>query len=167
MVWTEHRIHRLFEISVLLKGAHALLECGAGVALALISTQTIVAWATGLTQHELTADPHDLIANFFLNEARSFSVSTKSFYVFYLLTHGIVKLFLVAGLLRNKAWAYPASLVVLFLFIVYQVYRFTFTHAWGLVVLTVFDVGVIVLIWHEYQLVRRHLSRQHGAGETT
>ncbi len=107
MAWTERRIHRIFELSVLLKGAHAIVECLAGVALALLSTQTILGWVTWLTQHELTDDPSDLVANLLLDMAQGFSVSAKAFYVFYLLSHGIVKLFLVAGLLRNKSWAYP------------------------------------------------------------
>jgi hypothetical protein len=33
----EHRIHQIFKLSVLLKGAHAVLECVGGVAPALIS----------------------------------------------------------------------------------------------------------------------------------
>jgi len=61
-------------------------------------------------------------------------------------------------LLRNKLWAYPVSLVVLGLFIVYQLYRFSYTHGFGLIVLTVFDVFVMGLIWREYRLVRRHLT---------
>jgi uncharacterized membrane protein len=59
-------------------------------------------------------------------------------------------------LLRNKLWAYPASLVILSLFIAYQVYRFSYTHSVGLVVLTAFDLIVMVLIWHEYRLVQKH-----------
>lgn len=154
---TEHRIHQIFEVSILLKGANAVLECVGGVALALISTHTIVSWITWITQDEFTQDPNDFVATHLLNMAQSFSVSTKNFYVFYLLSHGIVKLLLVAGLLRNKFWAYPASLVVLGVFIAYQVYRYTFTHSIGLVLLTVFDLFVMYLIWHEYQLIRHHL----------
>ena len=154
---TEHRIHQIFEVSILLKGAHALLECIAGVALALVSPRTIVSWITWLTQDEFVEDPNDFVATHLLNMAQGFSVSTKNFYVFYLLSHGVVKLFLVAGLLKNKVWAYPASLVVLAVFIAYQIYRFTYTQSPGLVLLTVFDLLVMYLIWHEYQLVRRHL----------
>jgi uncharacterized membrane protein len=87
-----------------------------------------------------------------------FSVSSQHFYAFYLLSHGLVKVALVIGLLRNKLWAYPASLVVLSLFIVYQVYRYSYTHSMGLIVLTVFDVFVMFLIWHEYRLVSRKTS---------
>ena len=92
--------------------------------------------------------------------AQSFSVQTQHFYAFYLLSHGIVKLALVVGLLMGRLWAYPASLAVMTLFIAYQLYRFTFTHSPGLIVLTVFDLVVIALIWHEYRLIRHHLPTE-------
>jgi uncharacterized membrane protein len=70
--------------------------------------------------------------------------------------HGIVKPLPVIRLLRNKLWAYPASLIILGLFIVYQLYRFSYTHGAGLILLTVFDIFVMGLIWHEYRLMRHH-----------
>jgi uncharacterized membrane protein len=154
----ERRVHQIFEISVLLKGAHALIECIGGLVLALVSTDAIKGLVNALTQEELTEDPNDFVATHLLSLAQNFTVSTQRFYAFYLLSHGVIKLLLVAGLLRNKLWAYPVSLVVLGLFIVYQLYRFSYTHGVGLIVLTVFDVIVMGLIWHEYQLVRRHLT---------
>jgi uncharacterized membrane protein len=152
----ERRIHQTFEISVLLKGAHALIECIGGLVLAFVSTSTIASVVNALTQEELIKDPKDFVAAHLLGLAQNFSVSTQHFYAFYLLSHGVTKLFLVIGLLRNKLWAYPASLVVLGLFIVYQLYRFSYTHGVGLIVLTVFDIIVMGLIWHEYRLIRRH-----------
>jgi uncharacterized membrane protein len=151
------RIHQVFQLSVLLKGAHAAIECVGGIALALVSTSTIADLVNALTQEELIEDPKDFIATYLLTMARQFSVGTKHFYAFYLLSHGAVKLLLVIGLLRNKLWSYPASLMVLGLFIVYQLYRFSYTHGIGLIVLTVFDIFVMGLIWHEYDLMRRHL----------
>ena len=153
----ERRIHRIFRVSVLLKGAHAPIESAGGIALALVSTSTIAALVDRLTQEELIEDPNDFVATHLLTLAQNFSVSAKHFYAFYLLSHGIVKLFLVVGLLRGRLWAYPTSLVALGLFIVYQLYRFSYTHGVGLIVLTVFDLLVMGLIWHEYRVVRRHL----------
>jgi len=98
----EQRIHRIFKVSVLLKGAHAVIECIGGLALALASTTSIVGWVNSLTQDELIEDPNDFIATHLLSMAQEFSVNTKNFYAFYLLSHGIVKLALVVGLLRNK-----------------------------------------------------------------
>jgi uncharacterized membrane protein len=155
----ESTIHEIFEVSILLKGAHALIECVGGILLVFISTATIASWVSSLTQEELYEDPHDLVATNLLYYAQHFSVSTEHFYAFYLLSHGIIKLLLVIGLLRNKLWAYPASLATLGLFIIYQVYRYSYTHGIGLIILTVFDLAVMVLIWHEYRLVRSYSSK--------
>ena len=63
----ERRIHRIFEISILLKGAHALIECVGGLVLAFVSTSTIARLVNALTQEELIEDPNDfvvVVANF-------------------------------------------------------------------------------------------------------
>jgi uncharacterized membrane protein len=156
----EKNIRQIFEVSILFKGAHAIIECLGGIILAFVSTNTLVSWINLLTQEELIEDRDDFIATHLLLWANGFSVDTKRFYAFYLLSHGIVKLFLVIGLLKGKLWSYPASLIVLGLFIAYQLYRFSYTHGPGLIVLTVFDIFVMGLIWHEYRLVRHHLPTQ-------
>ncbi len=153
----EKRIHQIFEVSVELKGLHAILECLGGLLLAIVSTSQIVRLVDKITQDELIEDRHDFVAIHLVNWARGFSVDSQHFYAFYLLSHGVVKLALVIGLLREKRWAYPASLTALALFIAYQLYRYAFTHGVGLLVLTVFDLFVMVLVWHEYRLVRHHL----------
>jgi uncharacterized membrane protein len=158
----ERQIHRIFRIGIVLKGLHALLECAGGIAIGLIGTDTVSRLVDALTQEELFEDPKDFIATHLLTWAQGFSVETKHFYAFYLLSHGLVKLFLVAGLLRNKLWAYPVSLVVMGLFIAYQLYRFSYTQGWGLIVLSVFDIVVIWLIWHEYRVVRRLSGSEAG-----
>lgn len=153
----ERRVHQVFLLSILLKGAHAVIECAGGLALALVSTDTIANLVDRFTQEELIEDPNDILATHLLGWAQDFSVASKQFYAFYLLSHGVVKLLLVVGLLKGKLWSYPASLIVFGLFIVYQLYRFSYTHGAGLIALTVLDVVVMFLIWHEYNLVRRHL----------
>jgi uncharacterized membrane protein len=150
----EQNIHRLFEISVLLKGLHALLELVGGLFLLFVSTGTIVQVLTWLTQDELVEDPHDIIARYFIHAGEQLSAG-KRFASLYLLSHGIIKIALVIGLLKNKLWAYPCSIVVLGLFMIYQTYRYTYTHAIGLVALTIFDAIVLWLIWHEYRLVAK------------
>jgi uncharacterized membrane protein len=102
----EHRIRQIFVVSVLLKGAHAVIECVGGAALGLISTTTIVNLVNILTQEELVEDQDDFIARHLLAWAQGLSVATKNFYAFYLLSHGVVKLLLVVGLLRGKLWSY-------------------------------------------------------------
>ena len=68
----EQRIHRIFEVSILLKGAHALMECVGGLALALVTTASIAGWVNRLTQDELIEDPQDFIATHLSNMAQEF-----------------------------------------------------------------------------------------------
>jgi uncharacterized membrane protein len=78
----ERRIHQVFEVSILLKGAHALIECIGSLALAIVSTSTISRLVNMVTQEELTEDPHDVIATHLLAAAQIFlsrlSISTPS-----------------------------------------------------------------------------------------
>ena len=136
----EKRIHQVFVVSVLAKGAHALLEIVGGITLYLLGADTIAQWIR----------PHEWAA-------QHFKPSEQHFYAFYLLSHGLIKGILVFFLLREKLWAYPASIAVFTLFIAYQLYRYSFTHDLGLIALSIFDVFVIALAVHEYRLLRKHL----------
>ena len=70
----ERRIHKIFEISVLLKGAHALIECVGGLVLAFVSTSAIVSLVNTLTQEELIEDPNDFAAAHLLSLVQNFTV---------------------------------------------------------------------------------------------
>ncbi|MBI1219886.1 MAG: DUF2127 domain-containing protein [Rhodobacteraceae bacterium] len=156
----EHRIHQIFFVSLILKGLHALIECAGGALLYLVSSQAILHGVKLLTQDELTEDPRDYVATHLLEAAQHLTVGAQSFYAFYLLSHGLIKVLLVAGLLREKLVAYPVSLAALGLFIAYQIYRYSYTHSAGLIVLTVFDLIIIVLVWHEWRILRARAARQ-------
>ncbi len=145
-------LDRFFYASIWLKGLHAVFEIIGGIALLLASPAFILHVIATVTQAEMAEDPNDFVASTLLSAAQKISVSSEHFAALYLLSHGAVKVVLVAGLLRDQRWAYPAALAVFGAFIVYQVYRFTLTHSLGLVVLTIFDLVVMWLIWREYRL---------------
>jgi uncharacterized membrane protein len=67
----------------------------------------------------------------------------------------VSKVVLVALVLRNKLWAYPWLMVLLGVFIVYQLYVVIFVKfSWGLIALTAFDLVLVWLTWREYQARR-------------
>ena len=76
----ERRIHQIFKISVLLKGAHALIECIGGLVLTFVSTRAITKLVNALTQEELIRNPNDFVAAHLLSLAQNFTVSTQRFY---------------------------------------------------------------------------------------
>ena len=160
-------LHETFEVSLLLKGAVAALEAASGLLLFLIGPTAILHVITRITQTGIVADPGDRIATTLLHWAQGFSVQTQHFCAAYLLIHGLVKLALVAGLLHGRRWAYPTALVVMPLFVAYQLHRFAATHAPGLVLLSVFDLLVIALIWREWRLLAardRNVARNSSIG---
>ena len=155
---TNLRFHELFEISLILKGSFAILETLSGFLLYFISEAFISRIIIGLTQEDLSQDPHDFIANHIVHFGQSFSGGAQHFAGIYLISHGLVKLVLIIGLMRKYMWFYPISITVFGCFIIYQLYRYTFTGSVWLLVLTVFDLVVMYLIWREYQTLRHHES---------
>lgn len=147
-------LDRAFLVGIILKGLDGLLEVAGGLLLLLISPTTIADVARAVTQHELSEDPHDFLATHLLHATGTLTGSALAFGAVYLLSHGLVKIVLVAALLRNQLWAYPALIVFLIVFIVYQLYRLTFAASIGLVGLTVFDAVVTWLTIREYQRQR-------------
>ena len=83
---------------------------------------------------------------------------SKLFGALYLVTHGVIKIVLVVNLLRNRLWAYPAAIVVFILFGLYQTYYLLLGYSFWLLALTILDVIIIVLTWHEYRYRLRHHS---------
>jgi|SRR2546427_10833323 len=153
----EKTFRLLFRISLLLKGAFSLLEIVGGILAYYVSQQYLVHLVTTITQEELTEDPRDFVAHFLIQSAQQLSVSAQHFAAFYLLSHGVIKTGLIVGLLREKLWYYPVSILVFGIFVAYQLFRFQVTHSPWLMVITILDILVIAMTWHEYQFLRRHI----------
>jgi uncharacterized membrane protein len=145
-------LYRVFALGIWVKGIDGVLEIVGGGLLLFISPTMLNQLVIGLTQHELVEDPRDVIATTLRHAAAQLSANTQLFASLYLVAHGVVKVVLVVGLLRGKRWAYPAAIGFLCLFIVYQLYRLSYHASVGLLLLTLFDVVVVGLTWHEYRL---------------
>ena len=149
----EHSLHQIFEVGVVLKGINAVVEIGLGVLLLFVNVGAIL---QTLVENEIVEDPQGFLARHSSLITGAISPHAQYVSALYLLSHGIIKVVLVWGLLRDKLWAYPASLAVLALFVAYQTITFTRTHSIALLLLTIFDLTLIWLIWHEY---RRHAKK--------
>jgi uncharacterized membrane protein len=150
--------HRLFWIGIVFKAVNGVLEAVGGIVLLSISRQSIVNLVYTVFHEELVEDPTDWLAHFILREALNLSPAMKLFAVIYLLTHGLIKLVLVGAIWRRRLWAYPLAGAVFSLFVVYQVYRFTYTYSIVMLLLTVVDLVIIALLWPEYQRVSEEIA---------
>jgi uncharacterized membrane protein len=154
----EHtQLSRAFRVSLILKGADALLEVVGGLLFLVVPPSAVGGVVAALTQHELSEDPSDLVASFLRNTAQHFG-SARSFGAVYLLSHGLSKVVLVIEIFRGRLWAYPAMMVLLGAFIVYQSYRLVHAFTVGMLFLTLFDAIVVWLTWREYGRQHERLS---------
>jgi uncharacterized membrane protein len=151
-------LDKTFDITLILKGLDGLLELVGGLLLVVISPETINRFANSLTQHELSEDPHDFLAHHLLKLTSNLH-NTQLFGALYLLTHGLVKIVIVVGLLRRAHWAYYVAFIFLGGFVIYQIYRMTYDPSLGLGLLTVFDLFIIWLTWREYRRMRTSRPR--------
>lgn len=155
-------VHISFELGLLIKTIDSLAEIIGGFLLLYLNPHRMNHFLFFLTHRELSEDPDDLIANALIRFGHSFSISTQNFMVFYLLSHGIVKIILVLLLWRRKLWVYPLTIVSLILFIAYQVYRYCIHPSAFLFILTVFDAVMIVLTYFEYKRIKNRHQANAG-----
>lgn len=147
----EQYLHRFFEITLLLKAIFAIGEIVSAIGVYVVPLDTVADFVGAVTSAELAKHPHDVVAAHLAVWAQNLSVGTKHFVALYLLSHGAVKLWVIIGLMRERLWYYPVALVLFTLFIVYQLHRYMLTHSVSLLLLTVVDLVVIGLTWHEYR----------------
>jgi len=145
----------IFRVGLLLIGIDGALEIIGGVLFLLFKPDQLDSLARKLTQHELSEDPGDLIANLLLHASGSLTVSGSWFVAAYLLLHGIVKVVLVWAVLLGKLWAYPWMIAFLLMFIGYQSYELIAGFSLGMLALTLFDVFIVWLTMREYRIQRR------------
>jgi uncharacterized membrane protein len=149
------RLDKAFEVGILLKGLDGLLEIAGGILLFFVQPAQLNQLAAALTQHELAEDPRDFLATHVLHSVEDLSAGSLVFAAVYLLSHGVVKIVLVWEILHNRLWAYAGLIYLTIGFMIYQIYRFTYSHAISLVLLTVFDAVIVYLTVAEYRK-RRH-----------
>ena len=155
-IWkNEKYIHRLFDISLIFKGILATIETIGGFLALFISTQFITDFVITITQDELSDDPTDFFSNFLVHSAHQLSIGSQHYIAFYLLSHGIIKAFLVTNLFKEKLWAFPAAIGVFSLFGAYQIVEYILHGSVWLLILTVLDAIVIMLTWHEYNYIKK------------
>lgn len=105
--------------------------------------------------YELSEDPTDILfvmVNYLLSD-HSFYVTY--FLAFYFIFWGVIDILLSYNLIKEKLWAFPVSMVLIGLFVAYSFVRFTYTHSLVLLSVIIFDLVILLLIYKEYQKVKR------------
>lgn len=156
------RTEALFRIAMLVKGIDGALELIGGVLLLVVSQAAVQRVITDVVTHDLLGPPDGSLTRHFVAGTAEFASGDRTFAVLYLLLHGAIKVALVVALVRHWLPAYPVAIVVLGLFVVYEIYRATQTGSVLLPLLAVVDIAVIVLVIREYRALRRARNLSSG-----
>lgn len=152
-------LHKGFQVGILAKGIFSMFEIISGVAMIFLTPRRVNKIIYHLTNGELKEDHKDLISNFIVHIGTNFDISRQQFAIVYLLSHGILKFILVILLWRKKLWAYPLGIIVLLLFIGYQIYKCYVKYSTPLVLLTIFDIAMIILTSIEYKNLKKAINQ--------
>ncbi len=152
----QDKLHAFFIFSLAVKLVFGVFETLSSFL--FFATGTVTHVLIFLTSQELNEDPHDFLANKIVNFLPAFSAHSQIFIAWYLVIHGLIKIVLIVMLLQQKLWAYPVSLAVLAGFLGYQLYQLANGFSFFLAALSLFDIVVIYLVWHEYNFMRSRIS---------
>ena len=144
---------RLFRLALLVKAVDGAAELVGALVLLAVPGAALASLVKEVVGRDLLGPPDGSLARHFEAGTAEFVSGNRTFAVVYLGLHGVVKLALVAALLREWRPAFPVAVVVLGVFVVYELYRATQTGSVLLPFLAALDVAIIVLIIREYRLL--------------
>lgn len=160
IIISEKEYLNLFKISLFIKGLNAILEVLGGILVWFTTKAFLVTTLLSLLQHELSDDPKDFVAAFIVNSAEALAVNSQYLFASYLFLHGFIKVFLIICLFKKKLWAYPVSIAVFSLLIVYQSYEYYLSQSIWILAFTLLDVLIVLLAIHEYGVLKAQMKNK-------
>ncbi|TCK25694.1 DUF2127 domain-containing protein [Pseudonocardia endophytica] len=148
-------VDRLFRIALVIKGIDGALELIGAVLVLAVSGDLVGRVVSEILARDLIGPPDGTLARHLVAGTAEFASGNRTFAVVYLGLHGVLKLALVVALLKKWERVYPLAVVVLGVFVGYEIYRAFHTGSILLPFLAALDVAIIVLVVREYLVLRR------------
>ena len=145
---------KLFQISMWWRIIYGILRVILGITfLRLIGVQ-VSEFVYIIMSHELTQGVNDIVFNkiYFLFEKHDFTIGY--FIAGYFIFWGCVDIFLSLSLLHKVRIAYPISIGLIGVFILYSTFRFSYTHSVVLLGVIGIDIIILYLIYREYKKLK-------------
>lgn len=154
------RINILFYIGLAAKGLNGLFECIGAYFLFILKQEWIDKFMTVVVIPELRQDPTDRIMNYFYNLCHTLSIDSQRSIAIYMMLHGAVKLVFICLLFKKVLWAFPASVAVFGLLLMYEIYKFIHIHSFLLLILIAIDIAFVGVIVLEYWNIKKAQKNQ-------
>jgi uncharacterized membrane protein len=142
---------RLYQGGLWIKGINGLLELVGGVMLAIVPASLFSRIAGYLSRHNLGHDSRDWVFGLLARGVAHLGGDDRAFSVFYLLSHGGVKLVIAALLLREIRSAYPFGIALFAFLIGYEIYRLSVRPGVLIGSVVLLDLAILALILLHYR----------------
>ena len=155
VLWKADWTHIAFVTTLLAKGFLGLTQLFIAAFIWSGLVQRLPEYATWFFREELIENPTDFAAGLVLKWVGVLPATDLSFYQIYFAAHGVLHVAVVVALLVGFRWAYAIAILVLGVFVVYQITEWFAVGGPMLLVLTAIDVAVIWLTLLEWR--HRHV----------
>lgn len=148
----------LFRLSMWWRIFYGFLRIALGITLLRLVGQQLSEFIFGIMEHELTGKMSDVLLGklYTLFEIHDFTIT--HFLALYFLFWGTVDIVLSFCLLHHIRKAFPIAMSIITLFILYGIFRFSYTHSLVLACIIVLDAVILYLINDEYILLKRRVT---------
>jgi hypothetical protein len=153
-------LDKIFEAGIILKGINGTLELLAGLLLFFLTPERLQHFIQFVTQLNVNHEKQSKVITLFLHSVDHLGTGNRIFLIAYFWSHAAVKLTAVIGILTNKLWAYPFSLITLGILTLFQVGSIIHKASIGMILLTILDAFILWLIWREYGKVKIKLDQK-------
>jgi uncharacterized membrane protein len=110
-------------------------------------------------QHELLSVSPDIIFISISNLLTAHDFSVTYFLAFYFIFWGSIDIVLFYQLFKKNLRAFPVSLFLIGTFVIYSLFRFSYTHSLVLLGVIFMDLCIMLLIYREYKKVKRETAK--------
>ncbi len=140
----------LFDLSMWWRIFYGFLRLFLGMALLQNIGQPLADFIYTLMSHEFSGRAGDIVLEHLYTLFTIHDFTVTYFIAVYFIFWGMVDIVLSLCLLRHVRVAFPISMFLIALFIVYSIFRFSFTHSFMLLYVIIIDIGILFLIYREY-----------------
>jgi len=156
MKFMKQRIYQVFfNLSMIVKGIDGVIELAGGLAFIFLNRENIL----NLLSHIYDYNMLDISNHTFLSLAtavsKAFETNVKNFIIVILVCNGFVKIGMSISLFMRYLKVFPVALVFLSVLFVYQIVQLFYTPSLFLILFNVFDALVILVIWAEYNQLKK------------
>lgn len=144
--WTEF----LFQAVMWWRIGYGAVRVAVGITLLYFVGTPVSDILLRLMGHELTRHPHEGV----MHAINHLPFTVTYFLAIYFIFWGTIDVFLSILLLRHQLWAFPFSIVLITLFILYEMVRITHTHSLVLLGVIIMDLFIIWMIFREYKKLK-------------